>query len=90
MISRRLEPLLFGLVLSGVMSLLVSGISAFHVTGPVPGFARMWLGAWLTAWRFSGGVAGGAACAPRRAAMGGAPLTQAARAQLCVNTRRAS
>ena len=49
----RLEPLLFVLLLSGLMSLLVSGISMFRATGWVPDFVQAWMGAWLTAWLFA-------------------------------------
>ncbi|MGQ7814180.1 DUF2798 domain-containing protein [Metapseudomonas furukawaii] len=50
MIPRRFAPLLFGLILSGLMSLLVSGISTWRAVGPVPGFLALWLGAWWLAW----------------------------------------
>lgn len=50
MIPRKYSPLLFALILSGVMSLLVSGLSTLRATGLIPGFASLWLGAWLTAW----------------------------------------
>jgi acetyl esterase/lipase len=50
MIRRKFEPILFGLVLSGLMSLLVSGISTFRATGLVPGFLMLWAGSWLMAW----------------------------------------
>lgn len=50
MIPRRFEPVLFGWVLSGLMSLVVSGISTLLAAGAAPGFARLWLGAWLAAW----------------------------------------
>ncbi|NWL76999.1 DUF2798 domain-containing protein [Pseudomonas taiwanensis] len=50
MIPRRFAPLLFGLILSGLMSLLVSGISTWRAAGPVVDFASLWLGAWLMAW----------------------------------------
>lgn len=53
MIPQRYAPLLFGLILSGLMSLLVSGISMFRATGLVPGFVGLWTGAWLTAWLFA-------------------------------------
>lgn len=39
MIARRYAPLLFALLLSGFMSLMVSGISTLRATGPVPGFS---------------------------------------------------
>jgi hypothetical protein len=50
MINKKHAPLLFGLILSGLMSLLVSGISTLRAVGPVDGFVRLWFGAWLTAW----------------------------------------
>lgn len=53
MIPRRFEPLVFGLVLSGLMSFVVSGIATLRVTGPVPEFPNLWIGAWLTAWVFA-------------------------------------
>lgn len=50
MFPKRFAPLLFGLLLSGMMSLLVSGISTWRATGLVPGFGTQWIGAWLIAW----------------------------------------
>ena len=50
MIPAKYAPLLFGLVLSGLMSLLVSGIATLRAFGWQPGFAGVWLQAWLTAW----------------------------------------
>ena len=50
MIARRYAPLLFALLLSGFMSLMVSGISTLRATGPVPGFFELWISAWLAAW----------------------------------------
>jgi hypothetical protein len=50
MFPRKYEPVLFGLVLSGLMSLLVAGISTLLANGPAPGLATLWLKAWLTAW----------------------------------------
>lgn len=35
------------------MSLLVSRISTFRVSGSASNFAGLWLGAWLTAWLFA-------------------------------------
>lgn len=53
MIPRKFAPVLFGLVLSGLMALLVSGIATFRATGFVPEFAGLWNSAWLTAWLFA-------------------------------------
>jgi hypothetical protein len=50
MFSPRLFPVLFGLILSGLMSLVVSGIATFRSAGPVEGFFALWLGAWLLSW----------------------------------------
>lgn len=50
MIPKRYGSLLFGLILSGLMSLLVSGISTWRAVGVTPDFGRLWLGAWLVAW----------------------------------------
>jgi hypothetical protein len=48
--SPRIAPILFGLVLSALMSLLVSGISTFRNTGLVDGFVTLWMHAWLPSW----------------------------------------
>jgi hypothetical protein len=53
MIPQKFAPLLFGGILSGLMSLLVSGISMFRATGLVHGFVGSWTAAWLTAWLFA-------------------------------------
>lgn len=53
MIPRRFGPALFGLILSGLMSLVVAGISTYRATGLVPGYMGMWTQAWLTAWVFA-------------------------------------
>jgi hypothetical protein len=53
MIPQKFAPMLFGFILSGLMSLLVSGISTFRATGPIPDFASLWTSAWLTAWLFA-------------------------------------
>ena len=50
MIPSRFGPLLLGLILSGLMSLLVSGISTWRAAGLTPEFPSLWVGAWLTAW----------------------------------------
>ena len=53
MIPQKFEPQLFSLVLSGLMSLLVSGISTLHAIGAVSNFAHIWASAWLAAWLFA-------------------------------------
>lgn len=53
MIPRKYGPQLFSLILSGLMSLLVSGISTFSAIGLVTNFSNMWSNAWLTAWLFA-------------------------------------
>ncbi len=50
MISKKFAPILFGFILSGLMSLLVSGISTYRAAGLGDGFATLWTSAWLTAW----------------------------------------
>jgi Protein of unknown function (DUF2798) len=45
--------MLFGFILSGLMSLLVSGIATLRATGPIPDFASLCASAWLTAWLFA-------------------------------------
>lgn len=50
MIARKYSPILFALILSGLMSLMVSGISTFRATGLIPNFGGLWISAWLTAW----------------------------------------
>ncbi len=52
MIPSRFEPFVFGFILSGLMSFVVSGIATMRVTGLVPGFPDLWFGAWLMAWIF--------------------------------------
>ena len=50
MITRKHEPIVFGLILSGLMSCLVSGIATLRALGPIAGFLGLWLQAWLTSW----------------------------------------
>jgi len=50
MIPEKFGPVLFGAILSGLMSLLVSGISTFRAVGTATGFLPLWISAWLTAW----------------------------------------
>ena len=50
MIPARYSHLLFGLILSGLMSFIVSGIATLRSVGPVPDFLSLWLSAWLPSW----------------------------------------
>lgn len=47
--ARRLEPFLFGFVLSGCMSLVVSAVAAWRTLGPAVG-VQDWMRAWVPAW----------------------------------------
>lgn len=48
--SPRFAPVLFGFVLSALMSLIVSGIATLRNAGLEDEFATLWLGAWLPSW----------------------------------------
>ncbi|MGO4908081.1 DUF2798 domain-containing protein [Pseudorhodobacter sp. W20_MBD10_FR17] len=50
MIPVRFAPILFGLILSGVMSAMVSGIATWRAVGMHNEFGTHWLGAWLLGW----------------------------------------
>lgn len=50
MIPARFAPILFGLILSGLMSFIVSGIATLRVIGLVDGFGGAWMGSWATSW----------------------------------------
>ncbi len=50
MFPKRLEPVLFGLVLSGLMSFVVSGIATMKAVGLGPGFTGLWVSAWFASW----------------------------------------
>lgn len=49
-IPKRLEPVAFGFLLSGMMSLIVSGISTVLAVGLHAGFVGQWLLAWAPSW----------------------------------------
>jgi hypothetical protein len=53
MIPRTYAPALFGLILSGLMSLLVSGVSTYRALGLIEDIVSIWTSAWLTAWLFA-------------------------------------
>lgn len=46
----RFAPYIFGLLLSGLMSLIVSGIAMVRAVGLVEGFAGLWMSAWCSSW----------------------------------------
>jgi hypothetical protein len=46
----RYAPILFGFILSALMSFLVSGIATFRNAGFVDGFFNIWISAWLPSW----------------------------------------
>ena len=46
----RYAPILFGFILSALMSFLVSEIATFRNAGLVDGFFTIWVGAWLPSW----------------------------------------
>ena len=50
MIPARFAPMLFGLVLSGLMSPIVSGIATLRAAGTAEGFGALWMGSWLSSW----------------------------------------
>ena len=50
MIPARFAPILFGLILSGLMSLMVSGLSTLRAIGMTPSFPGIWMGNWAVSW----------------------------------------
>ena len=50
MIPARFAPVLFGFILSGLMSLMVSGIATFRAIGLGEAFVGAWMGAWGASW----------------------------------------
>ncbi len=46
----RFEFPLFALLLSGLMSLLVSGVATWNAIGLIEHFGAKWLAAWLGSW----------------------------------------
>ncbi|RTL30589.1 MAG: DUF2798 domain-containing protein [Rhodocyclaceae bacterium] len=50
MIPKKYGPVLFSLILSGMMSLLVSGIATLRAAGLAEGVLTIWMSAWITAW----------------------------------------
>lgn len=50
MVPAKLAPALISLIISGLMSLMVSGYATFSALGPVDGIVGHWMSAWLPAW----------------------------------------
>jgi Protein of unknown function (DUF2798) len=50
MFPARFAPFAFGFVLSGLMSLMVSGIATIRTVGMIDGFVDLWVRAWLPSW----------------------------------------
>lgn len=50
MIPARFQHLAFALVLSGMMSSIVSGISTLRALGLADGIAAAWMSNWLASW----------------------------------------
>lgn len=53
MIPQKYAHVAFALVLSGLMSFLVSGISTLRALGLSDGFIWLWMTAWLPSWGFA-------------------------------------
>lgn len=49
----RFAPVLFGLILSGLMSFAVSGIATLRNAGLIDDFFSHWMNAWLPSWLFA-------------------------------------
>lgn len=50
MIPSRYAHIAFSIIVSGVMSLLVSGVATFRAMGWFETFIGTWLASWLNAW----------------------------------------
>jgi hypothetical protein len=50
MIPARFAPVLFGFVLSGLMSCIVSAIATLRAIGLPPEFFGTWMSSWAFAW----------------------------------------
>ncbi|MBW4962676.1 DUF2798 domain-containing protein [Sulfitobacter sp. CW3] len=50
MIPARFAPVVFGFILSGLMSFIVSGIAILRTAGFAEGLFGLWIGAWITSW----------------------------------------
>lgn len=50
MFPARFAPVLFGLILSGLMSCMVSGIATLRAVGLADGFFAQWMTSWGVSW----------------------------------------
>jgi len=50
MIPARFAPVVFGFILSGLMSLIVSGIATLRAVGMPPDILAKWMGSWAFSW----------------------------------------
>lgn len=50
MIPARFAPVLFGFILSGLMSCIVSAIATMRAIGLPPEFLATWTSSWVFAW----------------------------------------
>ncbi|WP_293576102.1 DUF2798 domain-containing protein [Phaeobacter sp.] len=53
MLPARFAPVLFGLILSGIMSCIVTGVATLKTVG----FSRDFVASWMSSWSFSWPVA---------------------------------
>lgn len=44
------EPFVFGLLLSGLMSFIITGIATWNALGFIATFVTQWMQSWLFAW----------------------------------------
>ena len=49
-LPKRTEPFVFGLLVSGMMTFFVSGISTVLAAGFAPGLLGKWMAAWAASW----------------------------------------
>ncbi|WP_425503955.1 DUF2798 domain-containing protein [Sedimentitalea arenosa] len=50
MVPARFAPVLFGFILSGLMSCMVSGISTLRAVGLTEGVLGEWMSSWALSW----------------------------------------
>ncbi|WP_298969016.1 DUF2798 domain-containing protein [uncultured Roseobacter sp.] len=50
MIPAKYQHFVFGFILSGLMSFMVSGIATFRTAGLIDGFLMLWITNWLPSW----------------------------------------